>query len=130
MTIEFNDPVKAQQDLELMASRRAFPVSQQLLAGPVQREASPAATVGWHNTDICAETGAIAVVPPEGILSGLVGDVIVVKRSTPTLIRGVFVYVVGTSGDLIDDLSLSRRAFLDLGLLSSERLTCSVGVIV
>lgn len=128
MTIEFSDPVEAQVIPELMAARRAFPVSQQLLAGAVLREVSASASVGWHDTAVCAETGAIAVVPEEGMMAGLVGEIVVVKRSTPTLIRGVFVYVVGTAS-IIDDISISRRAFLDLGLLSNESLTCSVGVI-
>jgi hypothetical protein len=127
--IEFSNPVEAQIIPELMAVRRAFPVSQQLLAGPVLREASTAARIGWHDTDVCAEMGAVAVVPDSGEFSSLVGDVIVVKRSTPTLMRGVFVYVVGSSTEIIDDISLGRRAFLALGLLSDEALTCSVGVI-
>lgn len=129
MTIEFSNPVEAQVIPELMAVRRAFPVSQQLLAGPILREVSTASLVGWHDTDVCAEMGAVAVVPETGEFSSLVGDVLVVKRSTPALMRGVFVYVAGSSAEIIDDISLGRRAFLSLGLLSDEALTCSVGII-
>lgn len=127
--IDFSDPVAAQVLPELMAVRRAFPVSQDLLAGPTERQVSDGASIGWHDTEVCTELGAVAVVPPEGEFSGLVGDVLVVKHVTPTVIRGVYVYVVGTSAEIVDDLSLGRRAFLALALLSSESLTCSVGVV-
>lgn len=129
MTIEFSDPVEAQTIEPLMAVRRAFPVSQQLLAGAVLREEAAAASVGWHNTDVCAEMGAVAVVPTEGDLSGLVGDIVVVKNATPLLTRGVYVYVIGSDPRIIDDISIGRRAFLDLAPLSTESLVCSVGVI-
>ena len=126
--IEFTDPVEAQVIPELMIARRAFPKAQELFAGPVLREVDSAAQVGWHDTEV-TEAGALAVVPESGALSDLVGEVVVVKRDTPTAIRGIYVYVVGTVAQLPDDISLSRRAFFDLGLLSKEFLTCSVGVI-
>lgn len=127
-TIAFDNPVEAQMIPELMVARRAFPVAQELLAGPVLRKAAIAARIGWHNNDVCAETGPVAVVPAGGQLEELVGEVVVVKRRLPEAIRGVYVYVVGRS-PVIDDLSLSRRAFLHLGLLASEFLECSVEVI-
>lgn len=128
MTISFDDPVVAQTMPELMIARRAMPVAQELLAGAVLREAAIGAKVGWHDTTVCAETGAIAIVPSEGDLVDLVGEVIVVKYPTPSEIRGVYAYVLGRA-PLVDDLSLSRRAFLELGLLSSEFLECSIEVI-
>lgn len=127
-TIAFDDPVQAQMMPELMIARRAFPTSQGLFAGPVLREADTAARIGWHDTEVCAETGAIAVVPAGGDLDNLVGEIVVVKRRLAREVRGVYVYVLARAA-VIDDLSLSRRAFLHLGLLSSESLTCSVEVI-
>lgn len=126
--ISFDDPVKAQIIPELMIARRAFPVSQELFEGPVLREASSAAEVGWFDTEVCAETGAVAVVPPDGELADLVGELIVVKHRLPTQIRGVYVYVLGRAV-VPEDLALSRRAFLHLGLLSSEFIECTVEVL-
>jgi hypothetical protein len=111
-----------------MIARRAFPVAQELLSGPVLRKAASSANVGWHDTEVCAETGAIAVVPSEGELVDLVGEIIVVKRHLPTEVRGAFVYVLARAA-VPNDLSLSRRAFLHLGLLSGTALDCSVEVI-
>jgi hypothetical protein len=128
MTIAFDDPVQAQMIPELMIARRAFPVAQELLAGAVLREASASAQIGWHDTTACAETGAIALVPPEGELTDLIGDTVVVKRHLATETRGVYVYVLARAA-IPDALSLSRRAFLHLGPLASETIDCSVEVI-
>lgn len=129
MTITFDDPVVAQLMPELMIARRAFPVAQGLLEAPVLRTAAPAAAIGWHDTSVCTESGSIAVVPREGDLADLVGEILVVKRRLPTELRGVYVYVIGSAAEVIDDLSLSRRAFLHLAVLSTEALECSVEVI-
>lgn len=127
-TISFDNPIEAQVIPELMIARRAFPVAQELFTGPILREANPSAMVGWFDTSVCAEGGAIAVVPVEGMLTELVGEIIVVKRRLPTEVRGVYVYVIGRAA-IDEDLALSRRAFLRLGLLASESLDCSVEVI-
>lgn len=128
MTIAFDDPVEAQKMPELMVARRAFPVAQSIFGGAVLREAATVARVGWFDTEVCAETGAVAVVPPEGELADLVGEIVVVKRRLPREVRAAYVYVLARAAT-IDDLTLSRRAFLHLGLLSAEFLTCSVEVI-
>ena len=49
-TISFDDPIEAQVIPELMIARRAFPVTQELFAGPVLREANPSASIGWFDT--------------------------------------------------------------------------------
>lgn len=128
MTIAFDNPITAQVIPELMIARRAFPVSQELFSGPVLREASPSAQIGWHDSEICAEAGAIAIVPEDGDLTELVGELVVVKHHLPAEIRGVFVYVLAR-GAVQGDLSLSRRAFLHLGLLSLEAIECTVEVL-
>lgn len=128
MTLSFDDPIEAQMMPELMIARRAFPVTQDLLSGPILREATDSAQVGWFDTEVCAEMGAIAVVSGEGDLAELVGEIIVVKRHLPREIRGAFVYVLARAA-VLEDICLSRRAFLALGPLSSEALDCSVGVI-
>jgi hypothetical protein len=128
VTIAFDDPVKAQMIPELMVARRAFPVAQDLFAGPVLRTAAPTARIGWFDTEVCAEMGAIAVVPAEGDLSDLVGEIVVVKRRMPNETRGSYVYVLARAA-VLEDLCLSRRAFLNLAPLSSESIECSVEVI-
>lgn len=128
MTISFDDPIQAQVIPELMIARRAFPVTQELFAGAVLRTSSTAAEVGWFDTSVCAEMGAIAVVPAEGELANLVGEIVVLKRRLPREVRNVFVYVIGRA-PVIWDIALSRRCFLHLGMLASESIDCSVEVI-
>lgn len=128
MTIAFDDPVEAQMIPELMIARRSFPTAQSLFEGPVLREATANAQIGWHDTEVCAETGAIALVPADGELTDLVGEIVVVKRRLPREIRSVYAYVLARAA-LADDLSLSRRAFLHLGPLAAEFLECSVEVV-
>ena len=122
------DLMEAQNTPELMLARRAFPTAQRLLRGGILREASPAAEIGWHGTEVTPELGSVAVVNSSGPLLELVGEVVVVKRIMPTELRSVFAYVIG-SAPLVDDLSLSRRPFMALGYLANESLICSVEVI-
>lgn len=125
--IEF-EQIEAQNTPELQLARRAFPTAQRLLRGGTLREASPAAQIGWHGTEVTPETGSVAVVPTSGPLADLVGEIVVVRRIMPTEIRSVFAYVIGAA-PIVDDLSLARRPFLALGLLANESLTCSVEVV-
>lgn len=127
----FQNPIEVQTDAELMASRRAFPTAQQLLAGGVLRVVADVLNVGWHDSSEHPETGAVALVSENGELVDLVGEVVQVTRyPVATGAATCAVYVVG-SGDLEADIdiSLSRRAFLSLGLLSLESLPCRVEVI-
>lgn len=124
---DFLDPITAQLEPELMASRRAFPVAQALLAGGAQRTAAAAAQVEWHDSVEHPETGAVALAPISGEFSDLVGEIVKVTRTDGG--RSVYVYVVGST-DLPDGvaLSLARRPFLALGLLANEYLVCTVEV--
>lgn len=128
MTISFDDVLAAQAIPELMIARRAFPATQELFSRPVARVAASAAQIGWFDTEVCAEGGAVAVVAPDGPLADLVGEIVAVKLNLATEVRGVFVYVVGRA-PVVEDLSLSRRAFLELAFLSTEALECSVEVL-
>lgn len=117
-----------QLDLDLMHSRRAFPVAQGLLAGAVLRIAAEAAVVGWHGSDLHPETGSVALVREDGEFTDLVGQIIRIERPIPGSSRSVYAYVYGTA-PIADDLSLARRCFLGLGILANEVLTCSVEVL-
>lgn len=124
------DPLAAQRDTELMMSRRAFPVAQDAFAGPVLREVSAAAAVGWYYTDLHREIGSIALVRENGPHVDLVGEIVKVTRTMATETRVVYAYVYATAPILEEwDLALSRRAFLGLGILANEQLDCRVEVI-
>lgn len=122
---DFSDPIAVALEPEVLASRRAFPQAQAMLAGAPKRMVAPAATVTWHGSSVHPETGAVALVDPAGPLADLVGEVIRLTRVTPGATRRVFVYVVG-SASLDGDLSLTRRAFLSLGLLALSDITAII----
>lgn len=117
-----------QLDLNLMMSRRAFPTAQEAFEGAVLRTAAASAMVGFHGSDTSPETGAVALVREDGDYVDLVGEIVRVSRRLSGGTRSALVYVVGT-GPILDDLSLSRRAFMALGILASETLECSIEVI-
>lgn len=110
---------------ELLDGRRAFPVAQQLFAGALLRQVSGFVSVGWHDTETHPEAGSFAVVKLRGAYDDeLIGEVLEVRAGH----RSVFVYVVGAA-DVDFELSLSRRAFLALGVLANDSLDCLVGVV-
>lgn len=123
------DRLAEQVDLDLQLSRRAMIVSQEAWDGPARSVASPAATVGWHGTDVNRETGAVALVTMDGPLSDLVGDIVRVTRIRGGVTRrSVMVYVI----DRVDAevaMSLSRRAFQELGILANESIDALVEVL-
>lgn len=119
-----------QLDLDLMHARRAFPVAQELLSGPVLRLAAEEAQIGWHGSDTHPETGSVALVSESGDFVDLVGHLIRVERQLAGGQRSVYAYVLATAAVADDDFSLTRRTFLGLGVLANEVLTCSVEVLV
>jgi hypothetical protein len=109
----------------LLDSRRAFPMAQQLLAGGVTRVLPARVSVGWHDTSIEPEAGSIAVVRRGAGLDDLFGSVLALTDDAG---RELFVYVIGARG-VPFDISVARRPFLSLGLLSRESVRCPVGVV-
>lgn len=112
---------------ELLATRRAWPKVQELLAGVPQRRLTDQMPVGWHGTEV--EREAVALVRRGGSLEELVGEIVKVTRGDePT--RSVFVYVYGARGlDPAIELSLPRRGFMDIGVLAHDSLDCIVEVV-
>jgi hypothetical protein len=115
-----------QNDLDLMLSRRALSVSQAAWEGEARAVEAVSAKVGWHGSQTHKETGAIALVPLEGPLSSLVGEIVRVTRlgGSPAP-RSVLLYVY-TRIDTDFDLTITRRAFQELGLLANESIEARV----
>lgn len=126
---DWDDPIQAQVEPEAMMARRAFPVSQQLLGGATVEVAAESLNVGWHGTDLHPENGATALVDPAGDYAGLVGEILCLTR----LERGgrsIYVYVIGSAKlDADVDISVSRRAFLGIGILASEFVAAKAEVV-
>lgn len=118
----------AAPDQTLLDSRRAFAMAQQLLAGQIDDAGAVTLDVGWHETTVDPELGAVAVVQDGAGLDDWIGETLRVTSQVHTD-RSIFVYVLGSRG-VPTGLSLSRRAFLALGLLSLSSLTCSIEVTV
>lgn len=109
---------------EILIGRRAWNKSQQLLnvGGPVLFARNEA--VGWYGDSVDENVGAFAMVRTESALTDLVGEVLQIKRGRVA----VYVYCVGESDALIEDLAVSRRAFMPLGLLSLDNVTADISV--
>lgn len=120
--------LEAQVDPMLLISRRAFPESQRLWAGPSTRLAAIAASCGWHGGDFSSEVGATALVARGSAYEDLVGEIVRVTRRRTTGDRSVLVYVLETA-DRQADISLQRRAFSALGHLANEELTVELDVV-
>ena len=90
------------------------------------------ATVGWHGSGTDVEKGANAIVRTGGPLEDLVGERLKVTRRIGTLERATYVYCHDEADfpdEVADDLSLSRRAFRDLGALWHDDLVVTVEVL-
>lgn len=120
--------IDEQNDADLQLSRRALAVSQAAWDGPAIETAAAAATIVWHGSDAHKETGAIALVPLEGELTELVGNIVRVTRIEGFRRRSVCVFVYDAV-DMEGDLSLARRPFMELGLLANESLECLVEIV-
>lgn len=110
---------------EIRWARRAFPKSQELLAGEADRRLPRRHAVGWYGTEMEAEQGAFAVVRAGAGLDDLFGQVLKITGNRNV----VFVYVLGSRG-IPTDIAVSRRAFMALGRLSHESLLSVVEVVV
>lgn len=114
-----------QKDVDLQLSRRSLYISQLAWEGAARSLEAVSTIVGWHGSKTHRETGAVALVPLEGGLSDLVGDIIRVTRLGDAQARSVLVYVVGRI-DTDFGLTIPRRAFQELGLLANESLPARV----
>jgi hypothetical protein len=112
--------------VELLTARRAFPEAQRVLAAERTLRRLPfSVEVGWHDTRVHHEAGSFALVRRAAAVGVRPGEVVCVTAALTH--RSVFVYVVAHEA-ISTDLSLSRRAFLALGLLTHETLHCTIEV--
>lgn len=112
-----------------IVARLAFPDAQALMEGQTVADAAVYdTTAGWHGTVKDSNKGSFAVVRSAGPLAGLVGKRVRVTSRTHRT-RSVIVYVFGTVSDLDPDISLARRAFAALDLLTADSLDVHVEVL-
>lgn len=109
---------------EILAGRRAFAKAQELLAGATRVRIEGLVRTGWHDTAISPERPAFAVVRRDGPMLELIGEIIRVTLDD----RSCFVYVLGSALVPVD-LSLTRRAFMAIGLLAAESVDTTVEVV-
>lgn len=75
------------------------------------------ASCGWHGTSFAPESGALAIVKKDGILADYVGERVRVECDE----RVTYAYVYDAR-DIIEDLSLTRRGYIDLAEPNVEEL--------
>jgi hypothetical protein len=113
----------------LEIARLPFPEAQTaLLAGKAPSGERYLSSVGWHGTILNPERGSFAVVGESSALASLVGSRVRVSRADLPTTREVYVYVVAAA-DTDEPISLARRAFLNLGLLSATRASVLLEVL-
>lgn len=116
-------PSPAPAGVEEIDARRAFPEAQRLLGGPLLSLVSTSVEVGWYG-GVTSESGSFAVVRRGGPYVDLVGEILRVVAGG----RESFVVVL-ESADVVEDLSLARRPFLNLASLATEILPAEVGIV-
>lgn len=92
---------------------------------PPQEGTSSVATCSWHGTILNPERGSFCVVQRGGRFADLVGDRVRVSTFTG---RAVNAYVIAEA-ELEDDISLTRRLFMELGLLSADDLNVRIEIL-
>lgn len=110
---------------EIADGRRAFATAQTLLGGAVRSRVGSFVDVCWHGSARHPETGSFALVSLDSGLDDLIGEVLKVTGPSG---RSVYAYVLG-SRDVPHPLSLTRRTFLGMELLSKQPVTCTVEVV-
>lgn len=109
----------------LLDAQRAFPMTQVLFAGVVERRLPAAVSVGWHGNDVEPRQGAIVVVRVGAGLDDLIGRRVRLAAGR----RAIYGFVLGARTVPVD-ISVSRRAMLSLGRLSQESIGCIVEVVI
>lgn len=112
-------------EFEMWYGRLPWPESQEVFSGTPPSLASEATGAAvWHGTQVSPERGAFAVVQVGGKFDSLVGERVRV-RPLGIAARSVYLYVLDAQ-DIEGDISLTRRAFLQLAPLGDDALECTV----
>lgn len=125
LTIPYVSPWVPPAAVELAwYARLPFPEAQVFLGSTGPTERYRRVSCGWHGASFNAEQGSFALARTGSDLAALVGDKIAVTYRGKT----VYAYVMG-EGDLIEDLSLTRRLFQALAPLATYELSVGVEVL-
>lgn len=112
----------SQQEMEIMAGRRAFATAQQLLAGgPISGIPPRQLAIGWHDSTVNPEQGSFAVVQQNAGLDDLVGEIVSIAYAGVI----VYAYVLATA-DVPAQLSVCRRVFVALNRLTLVSIPATV----
>jgi hypothetical protein len=119
---------------DLHLSRLPFELTQRIFSATgVTPDPPRSARCGWHDVATDDERGANAIVRSDGPLADLVGERILVKTREHGRDREVVVYVHEEQDwpdEITDeDLSITKRAWLELGEWSLESLLVTIEVI-
>jgi hypothetical protein len=85
-------------------------------------------TCGWHGTRTDERQGSFAVVRSGGPFANLVGERVRITTRTGKR-RSVVAYVHNESAELVDDLSITRRLFMEIGQLATDALDVRLEVL-
>jgi hypothetical protein len=110
-------------DEELAA--RGWHSSQLALRGNIESASDRTVTAEWHGTSLDERRGAFALVREGGPLEELVGERVRVTRRS----REAYVYIVGSTDDMDEDLSLTRRAWMALADAAEESIDLRLQVV-
>jgi hypothetical protein len=113
---------------EMLYATLPFPEAQAQLGAPGVDVTNITASCGWHGTSFDPWRGSFAIVARDGPLAEMVGERLAVTRRDLATPRTVYVYVHSDSDDLTEDVSLTRRAFMELGdpALDNISVVCDV----
>lgn len=119
----FEEPALPAID-DAQIARYPFSYAQAILGSEPPLEGSAkVASCTWHGTFLHPDRGSFLLVQREGKFSGLVGQRVRVSTFSG---KSVVAYVI-TEADLDeDDISLTRRLFMELGPLALESLTVRI----
>lgn len=109
-------------------ARYPFSYAQSILGAiPPLEGSSRVATATWHGTKLSPERGSFVLVQREGEFSEMVGQRVKVSAFGGS---AVFAYVLGEADlEEIDDLSLTRRLFMELAPLATESLGVRIEIL-
>jgi hypothetical protein len=114
---------------EMLFASLPFNEAQAQLGAPGVEGRLLTATCGWHGTSFDSQRGSFAIVSSDGPLKDMVGERLAITRGDTPQARTVYVYVHTDSDDLVDEISLTRRAFMALGDPALDNIDVSVDVV-
>ena len=82
------------------------------------------AVCGWHGLSFDPAEGSFCIVKRDGEFTDLIGERVAVHNGDKRVVA-----YVHTDGDILEDISLTRRAFMALDVASRTELNVVVGVL-